>query len=1001
MSTSKWSALLVILMILLLPGQAVQAQPGSTAAPSGALNAEDATVQPGALDEGLPSLVLNVAGQVGGQARSVAMSADGSVVYAGMGQTVVIVDASEPSQLTELGATSALGGDVIDLAVEDHMLYAVVEGTGVTVIDVADPANPVQVSFYPLLWPRSIAVNGDLVFVTGADGLSILDVSRPDMAYQTARLVLPGYIYDVDVAGSYAYVAMEQGFHIVNVADPYHPIQVSSLALRSTAVVVSNGYAYLSVLNDGVTQSGLVTVDARSPSAPVVTNRIAGVAGPDLCIADQGLFVPHGHGVLTFSITDPAQPVAAGAHHPAAQVWPRSCAVHNQTVLLAGYRGVVRIDASDLLAVRQVGGADTPGEAHGVFLTPSYAYVADGSRGLRILSLADPITPQEVGFYDSPGTAHEVVVVGTRAYLADGYDRTGNQVSGLRILDVSDPTRPTEIGRYQTPKEALGLAVMGDIVYVASAEAGLRLLDVANPSSPREIGFVNTRYAMGVTLTMRGLDLYALVADVIGGVRIVDVSDPRQPLEISHLPETQPSGYWTAVAVKDNYAFVIGDPGYSASVGLYVMDISDLAAPRFVGFAHTMSAAGVQIVGNRVYVGGARNVVGSGYLTVFDVTDPLHPVDIGAYGTIGVVRVQQGLAYQASGSAGLRVVDVRALSKPVLNGSFVNGAAVDFVARGDYGLLTGDSSLRVVDLADPARLRVVGSVATTTPTNRIAISGNYAYVTQQAILDPNLNRFTGGGLAVFDVSNFRAPVQIGFFANPYGHGFESVAVSGRYVFAVGRTDDLAGNPGPMDTIYTILYVIDTINPGSPVQVGSYWRPYPIVDVEAHGQYVVLVTQQDELLVVSLANPAQPVVVGTLELTGTDSRAKSLALAGNYAYVGFDALSSFWRHLLQVIDISNPAQPAVVSSQGDGGVIEALTIEGDRLYAAPIRVYDLSDDPTAPQEMASLRFSLDSRAASIAAQDAMIYLPNNSGGLVSIRTAPVAQSLRFPLMLKSR
>lgn len=127
------------------------------------------------------------------------------------------------------------------------------------------------------------------------------------------------------------------------------------------------------------------------------------------------------------------------------------------------------------------------------------------------------------------------------------------------------------------------------------------------------------------------------------------------------------AGYWTAVAVRDTYAFVIGDLGYSSSVGLYVMDISDLAAPRFVGFAHTMVAAGIQIVGNRAYIGGGRNLVGSGYLTVFDVTDPLHPVDIGVYGTIGVVSVQQGLAYQASGGAGLRVVDVRALLTPVLN----------------------------------------------------------------------------------------------------------------------------------------------------------------------------------------------------------------------------------------------------------------------------------------------------------------------------------------------
>ena len=146
---------------------------------------------------------------------------------------------------------------------------------------------------------------------------------------------------------------------------------------------------------------------------------------------------------------------------------------------------------------------------------------------------------------------------------------------------------------------------------------------------------------------------------------------------------------------------------------------------------------------------------------------------------------------------------------------------------------------------------------------------------------------------------------------------------------------------------------------------------------------------------------EPVMVGFLGMTDYQDRAKSLAVAGNYAYVGFDARSSLWRHLLQVIDISDPTQPVVVSSQGDGGVIEALSIEEDRLYAAPIRVYDLSGDPALPREMASLPIPIYSLSVSVAAEGATIYLSNHSGGLVSIGTAPVTESLRFPLMLKSR
>jgi len=379
------------------------------------------------------------------------------------------------------------------------------------------------------------------------------------------------------------------------------------------------------------------------------------------------------------------------------------------------------------------------------------------------------------------------------------------------------------------------------------------------------------------------------------------------------------------------------------------------------------------------------------------VSNPTRPVEIGAYGAGGAVNAQQGFAYQAGYADGLRVLDVRHLATPTLTGSFINGPAMDFAPLANYGLLTGDSSLRVVDLADPARLSVASTVATTTPTNRVAVSGAYAYVTQRSILDRNLNRSAGGGLAVFDVSNPLAPVQIGYFATPNGYGLGPVAVTGRYVYAVDFYYYSSGDFGPMDT----LYVIDTLNPAAPVQVGSYRAPSWIADMEARGQYVFLITDDDELLVLSLVNPVQPVVVGRLELTDYQYRAKSLALAGNYAYVGFEARSSSWRHLLQVIDISTPTQPVLVRSLDDTGVIHALTVEGSRLYAAPIRVYDLSDDPAAPQEIGSLSLQIAVEPVNVAADNTMIYLPNSFGGLMSIRTAPVRQSLRFPLMLKSR
>ena len=53
----------------------------------------------------------------------------------------------------------------------------------------------------------------------------------------------------------------------------------------------------------------------------------------------------------------------------------------------------------------------------------------------------NPAAPVEVGYYDTPGEAIGIQVVGTLAYVADGS-------SGLRIINVSNPSAPVEIGYY-------------------------------------------------------------------------------------------------------------------------------------------------------------------------------------------------------------------------------------------------------------------------------------------------------------------------------------------------------------------------------------------------------------------------------------------------------------------------------------------------------------------------------------------------------------------------
>jgi hypothetical protein len=66
-----------------------------------------------------------------------------------------------------------------------------------------------------------------------------------------------------------------------------------------------------------------------------------------------------------------------------------------------------------------VAGVDTPGNAHDVAVSGSYAYVADGSPGLEVVDVSDPAAPRIAGSVDTSGWAWGVAISGSCAYVAD------------------------------------------------------------------------------------------------------------------------------------------------------------------------------------------------------------------------------------------------------------------------------------------------------------------------------------------------------------------------------------------------------------------------------------------------------------------------------------------------------------------------------------------------------------------------------------------------------
>ena len=116
-----------------------------------------------------------------------------------------------------------------------------------------------------------------------------------------------------------------------------------------------------------------------------------------------------------------------------------------------------------------VGACDTPGNAYGVAVAGSYAYVTNRYYGLRVIDVSNPAAPVEVGFVYTRDAASGVAVAGSYAYVAD-------RGAGLLVIDVSDPAAPSWVGIVDTPGDAYGVAVAGSYAYVADGIAGLEIL---------------------------------------------------------------------------------------------------------------------------------------------------------------------------------------------------------------------------------------------------------------------------------------------------------------------------------------------------------------------------------------------------------------------------------------------------------------------------------------------------------------------------------------------
>jgi hypothetical protein len=306
----------------------------------------------------------------------------GSLAYVVGGQSLDVVDVSNPGICPRTIGTFDTPEAMAVVVRDGHYAYVGDYSSGLQVIDITDPSNPLlvgEVSPGPIL---DLAVVGGLAYAAcGMYGLYVINISNPSAPQLMGYTDTPGAARGVAVAGRYAYIADDAGgLKVIDILSPTSPVIVGSFVTggEARAVAVKGNYAYVGE------SAALKVVDISDPHAPTIAASLAASAYDVTIDGDYAYLAGASIGLHIADISNPQLPLLVGT--AAASGFAYGVAVDGGGhAYLASYRsGLHVLDVSNPAAPRVIGGLDTPDRAMSVTVLSDHVFIADSNSGLLI-----------------------------------------------------------------------------------------------------------------------------------------------------------------------------------------------------------------------------------------------------------------------------------------------------------------------------------------------------------------------------------------------------------------------------------------------------------------------------------------------------------------------------------------------------------------------------------------------------------------------------------------
>jgi hypothetical protein len=365
--------------------------------------------------------------------------------------------------------------------------------------------------------------------------------------------------------GRYAFLAITDGFAVVDLADPAAP----ELVFEDRSPLADHEKGPLRMIYD-------VKHDPETDLLAVV--------GPANPIAGDPL-----QGVVTYDVSDPTTPAQVAVHET--PFFNHNCDVDAGVVYLCGNDGernaLVTVDAEtgerlgswSIVSVDEQWGRVRSGNwvLHDVSVEGGVAYLAQWDAGTWMVDVSDPSAPSLLGKVRGRGPA-------VFLDMADDVARQEN---------LEPPGNDHFAAR--GPGDVVGISVESWDVGGAEGNPGsVHLYDVSEPAEATALAEIpppptDDPHYGGTWTTSHNFEFSGdllFTSWYAGGVKVHDVSDPAAPVELAHWRDGDAAWFWTAQAATPEFflATSLGrrqsdTTGVSRRAGVYTFPVVPAQTP--------------------------------------------------------------------------------------------------------------------------------------------------------------------------------------------------------------------------------------------------------------------------------------------------------------------------------------------------------------------------------------------------------------------------------------